>query len=276
MPLTSPRFSWNPRLQGASNNNPPMRRGETGEAVRLVQQALIDLGYPMPLSTRKYGSPDGIYGNEMVSKTRSFQKKQHISKDGVVGKSTMSQFDTLLPISALRLPPLPAPAMYVVPGQKVVLAQPTSMVCWATVHAMMRSWKDQRSYHIRAAAEIVAPKYGAMVVNNQGMPPSEFGPFIRAAGMQVEPMANLTLGAWADLLRNHGLLWVGTFANVSGGLHSRIIEGIRGNGENDSTWMMIIDPAGGLRYQESFTRFQHKYENAIVGVGGQYFQIRHF
>jgi len=60
MALTSPRFASNLRLQSAAMNNPPMRPGETGKAVALVQQALKDLGYRMPISFAK-GVPDGIY-----------------------------------------------------------------------------------------------------------------------------------------------------------------------------------------------------------------------
>lgn len=276
MPLTSPRFSWNLRLQAVSENNPVMRKRETGEAVRLVQQALIDLGYPMPVSTRRHGSPDGIYGTETHAKVYAFQVAQRIGRDGIVGRNTMARLDTLLPNPAPRLPALPAVAMYEVPGLKNVIAQPTNMVCWATVYSMMRSWKDTVSYDIRAAVDLVGTKYSTMFDNNQGMPPSEFGPFIRAAGLQVEPMANLPVEDWLDLLKTYGLLWVGTLATVSSGLHSRIVEGMRGDGSYGATWMMIIDPAGGRRYQESYARFWHKYETAIIGRTGTYYQIRHF
>ena len=276
MALTSPRFSWNLRLLSASYNSPPMKRPEQGEAVRLIQQALIDLGYPMPKSTRKYGSLDGIYGNETVSKIRVFQKANGLKHDGVVGRNTMAKFDSLLPLAAPRLPPLPAPAMYVVPGLKTVIAQPSNRVCWATVYTMMRSWKDQQSYGIRNAVALVDEKYGKMVDMNQGMPGSEFGPFIRAAGMRVEPMANLLISEWVAKLKDFGLLWVGTLFNVTSGLHSRIIEGMSGSGTYDATWMLIIDPWGGKRYRESFARFLHKYETAIIGMAGDYFQIRHF
>jgi hypothetical protein len=253
-----------------------MKRPEQGEAVRLIQQALIDLGYPMPKSTRKYGSPDGIYGNETLSKVKAFQKDNGLRRDGVVGRNTMAKFDSMLPAAAPRLPPLPAPPMYVVPGVKNVIAQPTNSVCWATVYAMMRSWKDRQSYSIRHAVALVDEKYGKMVDNNQGLPSSQFGPFIRAAGMRVEPMANLPISEWVAKLKDFGLLWVGTMFSVTSGLHSRIIEGMTGSGTYDATWMMIIDPWGGKRYRESFARFLHKYENAIVGVSGQYYQIRHF
>ena len=276
MALNSPRFNWNQRLVSAEHNNPVMKRGEEGEAVRLVQQAVIDLGNAMPISTRRYGSPDGIYGNEVVSKVRVFQRTNGLSVDGRVGTNTMRRIDALLPNPAPRLPGLPRPPLYIVPGVKNVIRQPTNNVCWATVYTMMKSWKDSVSYPIPDAVAFTDAKYVTMYNNDQGMPSSEFGPFIRAAGMQLEPMANLSISGWVDKLRNHGLLWVGTLFNVTNGLHSRIVEGMQGDGTYDATTMMIIDPWRGNQYQESFARFLHKYESAIVGRAGEYFQIRHF
>jgi hypothetical protein len=51
---------------------------------------------------------------------------------------------------------------------------------------------------------------------------------------------------------------------------------VRGDGTSEGTSMMIIDPADGVRYPEPFYKFVFKYERAIQGVGGTYFQIRHF
>lgn len=107
MALKSPRFASNRRLQRASENKPPMGRGECGEPVRLVQQALMDLGFAMPISTRKFGSPDGVYGNETVAKVREFQTKYKLGLDGVVGRQTMAKLDELLPRAGNPLPPLP-------------------------------------------------------------------------------------------------------------------------------------------------------------------------
>src|SRR4051794_29880967 len=54
MPLTSPRFAGNARLQSAAENKPPLKIGEPkGQAVELLQQALADLGYQMPISFRE-------------------------------------------------------------------------------------------------------------------------------------------------------------------------------------------------------------------------------
>ena len=70
-------------------------------------QGLIDLGFPMPVSTQRYGSPDGIFGKETTAKVREFQSKNGLSPDGIVGKNTMARLDQLLPNAGEPLPPLP-------------------------------------------------------------------------------------------------------------------------------------------------------------------------
>ncbi len=174
---------------------------------------------------------------------------------------------------------------YTVPGTKSVIAQDGPMTCWATVYTMMISWKRGYMMSIRDSVGQVSNKYALFYdaglptnPNPQGLPSAEFGPFLTAANMRHEPMANLTIDAWVDLLETHGLLWIGTL-NVlgpGGGLHSRIIEAITGGGAPNDTFFSIIDPAGGRQYSERFDTFLAKYEGAISGVGGQYFQIRHF
>lgn len=274
MALTSPRFAPLQQCRDAYNNSPPMSVGSSGQGVAAVQQGLIDLGFSMPRSTARFGVPDGIFGSETSRCVHAFQQQQKLSPDGIVGKNTMTRLDALLPLPHSASSGLP----FTVPGMRVVLAQPTSMVCWATVHAMMRSWKFQVSLGIREAAGAVAEKYGVLVDNNQGLPPAEFGPFITAAQMAFEPMMNLTIAAWVNLLRTKGLIWVGTLNSIGpgAGLHSRIIEAMSGDGEVHGTVMHIIDPAGGRRYPETFRDFLSKYEGAFGQVSGDYFQIRHF
>ena len=45
MALVSPRFRNQRRVQSASDNAPPFRRGEVSDGVRAMQEALVDLGY---------------------------------------------------------------------------------------------------------------------------------------------------------------------------------------------------------------------------------------
>ncbi|MCA9181475.1 MAG: peptidoglycan-binding protein [Planctomycetales bacterium] len=277
MPLTSPRFAASARLQQAALNSPVMRQGEKGEPVAIVQRALLDLGYLMPITTKKTGCPDGIYGVETANVVLQFQRKHGLGADGITGTQTLEKLDALLPApAASRLP-------YMVPGLRVVLAQPSPMGCWATVYTMMKSWKDQASYPIRDAVGAVGVKWrdyydASFAAPPQGLPSSEFGPFLVAARMSHEPMMNLTIEGWVSLLRRHGLLWIGASVtiNPNTGLHSRILEGMAGDGTPSGTTMKMIDPDGGRQYVEPFMVFLAKYESGILSVGGEYFQIRHF
>lgn len=108
MALTSPRFAPVDRLQKAALNRPAMNWGEVGEPVRLVQQALIELGASMPITLKKHGSPDGIFGDETFGSVRAFQAKHGLVADGIVGRNTLSKLDHLFPAPAAPLPPLPA------------------------------------------------------------------------------------------------------------------------------------------------------------------------
>lgn len=109
MALVSPRFKDDARLQKAAENKPAMKYGEKGEPVRLVQQALIDLGFALPVSTKKYGSPDGIFGLETAAQLRKFQAKHTLTPDGIAGKNSLHKMDELLPNEAPPLPPIPKP-----------------------------------------------------------------------------------------------------------------------------------------------------------------------
>jgi peptidoglycan hydrolase-like protein with peptidoglycan-binding domain len=96
MSLQSIRLGRHKRLQAAAANNPLMKQGETGEAVETVQQALIDLGFKMPISTRNTGFPDGIYGKETMSTVTAFQASAGLQQDGIVGRDTLQCLDKLL------------------------------------------------------------------------------------------------------------------------------------------------------------------------------------
>jgi len=96
MSLESIRLRRNSRLQSAAANNPSMRNGETSEGVETLQQALIDIGFAMPLSTRKTGLPDGIYGNETRSVVQKFQVREHLFADGIAGAETLGRLDQIL------------------------------------------------------------------------------------------------------------------------------------------------------------------------------------
>ncbi|WP_269581180.1 peptidoglycan-binding domain-containing protein [Roseibium sp. Sym1] len=90
--MTSENFSLDdhPRLQSAALNAPPMRWGERGLAVAMVQKAYEAAGFAMPGSIRTDGSADGIFGKETYSVTRHFQVEQKLSVDGIAGRETLT------------------------------------------------------------------------------------------------------------------------------------------------------------------------------------------
>jgi murein L,D-transpeptidase YcbB/YkuD len=92
------RFSSNPEIQrAAEDRNRPLRLGMKGEAIKILQMALIDLGSIMPISTNKQRSlPDGIFGQETFKTTVAFQRLNGLKPDGLVGPKTLEQIDKLL------------------------------------------------------------------------------------------------------------------------------------------------------------------------------------
>ncbi|HKY65127.1 MAG TPA: L,D-transpeptidase family protein [Acidimicrobiales bacterium] len=58
--------------------------GESGDAVAVLQQRLVDLGYWM-------GEPDGTYGQLTRQAVMAFQKVEGLSRDGVAGPATQER-----------------------------------------------------------------------------------------------------------------------------------------------------------------------------------------
>jgi hypothetical protein len=137
-----------PRFASAVAGTNVIKAGDTGPAVRTVQQALIKLGYSFPLSTKKSGELDGVFGNETHQRVLEFQKVAlpNESPDGKIGPKTLSAMDERLTKSP---PPKSSDDTWgeappIVPGspQEIDLGtfygglvaeqQPHDMACWAT------------------------------------------------------------------------------------------------------------------------------------------------
>ena len=64
-----------------------LRKGDKSDAVKIMQEKLIALGY---LS----GTADGVYGNLTYKAVKEFQKANALSADGVAGKATISALNS--------------------------------------------------------------------------------------------------------------------------------------------------------------------------------------
>lgn len=107
MALSSFKFKNNTRLQNAAKNRPPIKLGEIGPGVQLLQEVLVALGYPLPKSTKPEGTMDGIYGVETKGAILAFQGNHSLVTDGSTGENTLKQIDILLPYTNIPIKPDP-------------------------------------------------------------------------------------------------------------------------------------------------------------------------
>lgn len=92
--FNSPSFASNADLFSVMNGSKLLKKGEQGEAVKLIQEALLKAGHALPKSV-KDGKPDGHFGSETRSAVWKFQRDYGLSTDGVVGQNTMRQLDSV-------------------------------------------------------------------------------------------------------------------------------------------------------------------------------------
>ena len=87
--LTATRFSRNRVLEAVFDNEQELDNGDSGTAVRLIQESLLAQGYALPL----FGA-DGEFGDETEGEVRKFQIDAGAVKlDGIVGPETMGLLD---------------------------------------------------------------------------------------------------------------------------------------------------------------------------------------
>ena len=95
--LTSPRFTSDPLLARVASGELALANGAKGDAVTLLQNALIDLGYPMP----KWGA-DGGFGGECKAALSQFQKDRGLAVTGRLDRSTLIAIDRAAPAVGAR------------------------------------------------------------------------------------------------------------------------------------------------------------------------------
>lgn len=78
--LRSPRFAGDEVLEACYDNERVLQRGDSGSAVRKVQEALIFLGIPVPET-----GASGNFDEETELAVRSYQEARGLRVDGIVG-----------------------------------------------------------------------------------------------------------------------------------------------------------------------------------------------
>ncbi len=77
-----------------------LRRGDTGAAVKAMQQRLVKLGY--------LASADGVYGSKTVNAVAAFQKNNGLTADGVAGTMTLNRLSSSAAVPASGIAGLPS------------------------------------------------------------------------------------------------------------------------------------------------------------------------
>lgn len=86
--LKSQRFAGDEALEACFDNERALRRGESGFAIKKIQEALIALGFPVP----NVGA-NGVFGDETELAVRSYQESRGLKVDGVIGPETIGSLD---------------------------------------------------------------------------------------------------------------------------------------------------------------------------------------
>ncbi len=151
------------------------------------------------------------------------------------------------------------------------LKQSTTMGCWATVYAMMRSWKDGLDWSVGDAISDLGSRYVDYFVNDSGLPGGSEREFVRDAEMVAKPPANYFLWGFREMLESYGPLWIilgdgiNSHAVVLLGMYGSSLEETRETYEE--TVMEFIDPLkGNYRYQSAMDFLQEFEREAVVLV----------
>jgi hypothetical protein len=170
--LTSLRFSHLLDLEAAFDGEAAVRHGDSGAGVSAIQQALRDLGYPLPL----FGA-DGHYGVETEAAVKSFQRDNHLAPDGIVGRKTMATLDAISPAPLSPGPVTPATPAASAPA---VPAAPSTPPTWILcIHSNVSS---DEGAHITDGHSWLTLHDGAGAYTSYGLWPDEH-PDIGAAGL---------------------------------------------------------------------------------------------
>jgi peptidoglycan hydrolase-like protein with peptidoglycan-binding domain len=113
--LQSELFAGEPTLEACFDDKARLRPGDSGTAVRKLQEALIAVGLGDELGPK---GADGIYGSKTAETVRRFKREQKLGFEqfGDAGPGTIGRLDSMLPKGSPKPPPGPTPPGPTPPG----------------------------------------------------------------------------------------------------------------------------------------------------------------
>jgi papain like cysteine protease AvrRpt2 len=152
------------------------------------------------------------------------------------------------------------------------IKQKSSMSCWAAAGTMMSNWKNKVSQAPEALLDSLGGSWRAIYDADTGLTTSQLRGFTAALALQEEGPASYTPSGLAQLVTNHGPLWVISDDSIDGNkvVHARIVTAVTGDGTVDGTVVTLVDPIPGISVTEPFATFAARLEAPDVvrfGVG---------
>jgi peptidoglycan hydrolase-like protein with peptidoglycan-binding domain len=145
--LSSGKFSGNKDLESVFDNHAVLRRGSTGSAVTLVQEALMNLGYALP----SFGA-DGDYGKETEAAVRAFQQDTGAAVDGVVGTETIGFLDRRVQGKPLAPPVAPVVTNTALDPKNIIVEPGASPIHAPALGANTYGYTDTETVGINISA----------------------------------------------------------------------------------------------------------------------------
>ena len=156
--LSSGKFSGNKDLESVFDNHAALRRGSTGAAVTLVQEALMNLGYALPT----FGA-DGDFGKETEAAVRAFQQDTGAAVDGVVGAETIGFLDRRVQGKPLAPPTAPVLANAPLNPKNVIVEPGATPIHAPTLGTNTYGFTDTETVSIDISAIKVGNSWQAVV-----------------------------------------------------------------------------------------------------------------
>ncbi len=144
-----------------------------------------------------------------------------------------------------------------------LVAQTSSMSCWAAAAAMIVGWRERRAVDGAAIAS-GTDMWGAF---REGLRPSDVTELARVWDLELDTRRTWTVETLLELLERVGPVWVG---EASPGLHSVVVTGIYGDGTAAGTFVRVNDPWPiylGERYVRSWQEWLKGWHAASMLTG---------
>ncbi|MGC4100947.1 papain-like cysteine protease family protein [Ferruginibacter sp.] len=150
-----------------------------------------------------------------------------------------------------------------VKGNFYIVKQPTANCCWATVLAMMYSWKQQ-SFISEKEVLSPYPHYANLFSTGaaNGIRVEEEIALYDSLGLAIERQQNPTIQGWCEMIDRYGPLSVTIDAHPPfGTMHAILILAVYGANTGLHTTIIYADPATGTIHTEGFLIFMKMYES---------------